>query len=231
MRGANGGHIGAGGWKARIKHAGGAVVVGAVWADTLASVASDAVVTRGVEDGGALEAEFHVFVALADFIGGSEVGFVIAVRGGDYFRGGEAATILRTGVATVEGVRIGRILSRVIAALIGAVRAVDGVEEGVEGSTFDQVAHLVKSYWLRINQGHSVLKVEIRFAVVFEAFRLGLYDGSVHKVRCGSDLLLIFGKVGEEHVKISLEIGFGSVLDDPIVYQLVHNSIRRGASN
>ena len=137
MRSANGGHVGAGGWKARVKHAGGAVVVGAVWADTLASVASDAVVAGGVENGGALEAKFHVFVALADFVGGSEVGFIVAVRGGDYFCGREAATILRTGVTTVEWVGIGRILSGVIATLVGAVRAVDGVEEGVEGSAFD----------------------------------------------------------------------------------------------
>ena len=137
MRGADGCDVGAGGWETRIEHAGGAVVVGAVWGDTLSSVASDAIVTGGVQDGGALEAEFHVFVALADFVGGGEVGFVVAVRSGDYFCGGEAATVLRTGVATWEGVGIGRILSGVIAALVGAVRAVDGVEEGVEGGAFD----------------------------------------------------------------------------------------------
>ena len=151
LRRADGGDVGAGGWEARVEHARGAVIVGAVWGDTLASVASDAIVTRGVENGGALKAEFHVFVALADFVGGSEVGLVVAVRGGDYFCGGEATTILRTGVAAWERVGIGGILGGVIAAFVGTVRAVDGVEEGVEGSAFDQVADLVEGYWLRIN--------------------------------------------------------------------------------
>ena len=137
MRGADGGNVGASSREARVEHARCAVVVDAAWADTLASVASDAVVAGGVEYGGTLEAEFHVFVALADFVGGREVGFIVAVRGGNDFCSGKAATVLRTGVAAWVGIGIGRILGGVIAALVCAIRAVDGVEEGVEGGAFD----------------------------------------------------------------------------------------------
>ncbi len=74
LRGADSGDVGAGGGEGGVEGAGAAGVVGAAGAfgsgAALAAVAGDARVAGGVEDGGALHAEFHVFVALADFVGG-----------------------------------------------------------------------------------------------------------------------------------------------------------------
>ena len=74
LRGADGGDVGAAAGEGGVEDAGGAVVVKfGDGVDASAAVAADAVVPRGVEDGDALEAEFHVFATLAEFVGGGQV--------------------------------------------------------------------------------------------------------------------------------------------------------------
>lgn len=116
----------------------------------MAAVARDAAVPRREEEGSAREAEFHVLHALALFVGGGEVGFVVAVGGGDDFCGGETAAVFGALVGSWagEGVGVGGVLERVVA---GAVGSVEGVEEIVEGGAFNLVADLVEGGFLRVD--------------------------------------------------------------------------------
>lgn len=132
LRGANGGDVGACGGKTRVEDPRGTVVVLlCCGVDALAAVAGDTAVAGGEEEGGAGEAELHVFHALAAFVGGGEVGFVVAVGGGDDFCGGEPPAVFRALVGSWAGVGVGvgGVLEGVVA---GAVGSVQGVEEIVE---------------------------------------------------------------------------------------------------
>ncbi len=171
LGGADGGDVGAGAGEGRVEEAGGAVVVlFRDGVDAAAAVAGDAVVARGVDDADALEAEFHVFLALAHFVKWGQVGllkmsvlllgetneerstyFVIAIRGANYVGGCVPTAVLRP-LVTTKGIGIDGVLRWVVSALKSAVRTVNGVEEVVERRTLNQVTHLVESYLLRVDE-------------------------------------------------------------------------------
>jgi hypothetical protein len=116
----------------------------------LASITSDTVVSRGVQNRDTHQAKLHIFVALALLVLRSQIRLIVTVRRGNDFGGGVSATILRALVASVW-VWIGSILDWIVAALVCAVAAIDGVQEVVEGCAFNKVADLVKSDFLGIH--------------------------------------------------------------------------------
>ena len=171
LRGADGGDVGAAAGEGRVEDAGGAVVVPfRDRVDAAAAVAGDAVVSGGVDDCDALQAEFHVFLALAHLVGWGQVGllgmsvltlknvwgetryFVVPIGGADHVGGSVATAVLRPLVTTTSGIGIGGVLCWVVPTLKGAVRSVNGVEEVVEGCTLDQVTDLVESYLLGVDE-------------------------------------------------------------------------------
>lgn len=80
LRGADGGDVGAAAREGRVEDAGGAVVVQfRDGVDATAAVAGNAEVAGGVDDRDALEAEFHVFLALTHFVVRGQVGLVMLV--------------------------------------------------------------------------------------------------------------------------------------------------------
>ena len=78
-------------------------------------------------DGHALQAEFHVFVALAHLVEGGQVRFVVGVGCRDYVGCCEAATVFGAGVPAWVRVGIYAVLGWVVAALVGTVGTVDGI--------------------------------------------------------------------------------------------------------
>jgi hypothetical protein len=116
----------------------------------LASIASDTVVSRGVQNRDTHQAKLHIFVALALLVLWSQIRLIVTVRRGDDFGGGVAATVLWALIASVW-VWVGGILNWVVTALVCAVAAIDGVQEVVEGCAFNKVADLVKSDFLGIH--------------------------------------------------------------------------------
>ena len=219
LRGADGGDVGAGAGEGGVEFARGAVVVfarGGV--DALAAVAGDAVVARGVEHRHALEAEFHVFVALAHLVEGGQVGFVVGVGGRDDICGCVAAAVFGTGVGAWVGVRVGiyAVLGGVVAALVGAVGTVDGIEEVVEGCALDEVTGLVECHLLGVDQSHGVLQVEVRLAVVLKPFDSGLINTTVNGIENGRLPNQRLGEVCEKQVQIALEVSLGSIFNDAV---------------
>ncbi len=84
------------------------------------------------DDGDALHAELHVFVALAFLVGSGQVGFLTAVGYGDHIRGLVDSALQASLVAAWVGVGVGGV-ERAVAGFaegrIGAVGAIDGVQE------------------------------------------------------------------------------------------------------
>ena len=217
LGGADGGDVGAGAGERGVEDTGGAVVVLAGFGvDALAAVTCDAEVAGGVEDGGAGHAELGVFLALAAFVEGGQVGFVVAVGGGDDFGGGEAAAGLGALVAAGEGVRVDTVLSGVVAAFEGAVGTVDAVEEIVEGGALGKVADLVEGDGDRVDERHGVFEVEVGFTVEIEGFVVCLVDTAIDGVEDGGSLDLVLGEVGEEEVEVTLEVCLGCIFDDTV---------------
>ena len=69
---------------------------------------------------------------------------------------------------------VDRILGGVVST---AVRGVESVEEVVERGAFDVVSGLVESNVLfAAYEGHTVLEIEVGFAVVFEACLITLHE-------------------------------------------------------
>ncbi len=216
LRRADGGHVGTCGREGRIELAAGAIVVGAVGADALVKVARHAVVARGVEEGRALEAEFHVLVALALLVESGQVGFVVAVGGADDLCGSEAAASFGPFVAAWEWIGVDAVLGWVVSTFVTAVAAVNGVKEVVEGGTFDDIAGLVKCYWLRIDERHGVFKIEVGFAIESETSICSLDDGTIDEISGRGTLDLVCREIGEEKVEVALQEGLWCVLHDAV---------------
>ena len=105
LRGADSGDVRAGCWKGWVEGSRASSVVGAACAfgsgAALATIAGDSVVAGRIENRDALHAEFHIFVALADFVGSGEVGLVVAVRGRDDSGSAELSTVFALVAATI----------------------------------------------------------------------------------------------------------------------------------
>lgn len=181
----------------------------------MATVTGNTVVAGGVEHGNTHQAELHVLIALALLVEGCQVGLVVAVGRGDDLSSSELAAVLGTLVAAVW-VRVDGVLGWVIAAFVGAVAAVNGVKEIVEGSALDQVTDLVESNLLWVHQGHGVLQIQVRFAVEVEGTVSRLHDTAVDQVSDWALANLLTGEVPKEHVQVGRNVGLGSVLDDTV---------------
>lgn len=138
-----------------------------------------------------METELHVLVALTLFVGWGQVRLVVAVGCRDDFGGSETAAVFRSLVPTVW-VGVGCVLQWVVSAFVRAVRAIDGVEEIVERSAFDEISDLVQRHLLGIDKRHRIFEVEIGLSVEVETLVLGLNNGSIDQVgRRGTlDLIL-----------------------------------------
>ena len=116
LRGANSGDIRTGCWKGGVEGSRASSVVGAACAfgpgAALATITGNSGVTGGVENRDALHAEFHIFIALAYFVSGREVGFVVTVRGRDDSGSAELSTVFALVAAAigigVDAVTFGR---------------------------------------------------------------------------------------------------------------------------
>ena len=142
-------------WEAGIEFSRGAIGVSAVaWCygfiDALASITSDTVVSRGVQNRDTHQAKLHVFVALALLVLWSQIRLIVTIGRGDDFGCGVATTVLWALVASVR-VWVGGILDWVVTAIVCAVTTIDGVQEVVEGCAFNKAADLVKSDFLGIH--------------------------------------------------------------------------------
>ena len=105
------------GW---VEPAGRAIIVATVGGDALPTISSDAIISGRVEKRGALKAKFHVLIALAHLIGGSQIRFVVGVRSRNCLRRGKATAVFRTLVAT-ERIGIDCILGWIVPSIGGTV--------------------------------------------------------------------------------------------------------------
>lgn len=103
---------------------------------TVATISSNSIVTRAVEDSNTHQAEFSILRALAGSIEGRKISFVVRIRCRDNISRLCSAAIFRALVASAVWVRVNGVLSWIISSLKGAVGAIDCVKEVVERGTF-----------------------------------------------------------------------------------------------
>lgn len=100
--------------------------------------------------------------------------FVIAVGRADDFGSCEAAAVLWAFVAVLGcwiavWIWVCGVLGWIVISLVGAVGAIDSIEEVIERGAFHCVADLVEGSLLRVDQGHRIFEVQIGLAVVDES--------------------------------------------------------------
>jgi len=154
-------------------------------------------------------------VALALLVLWGQIRLVVSVGRGDDLGRGVAAAVLWALVATVR-VRVNGILGWVVTAFVCAVAAINGVQEVVEGCTFNEVADLVESDLLGIHERHSVLKIQIALSIESEAHVRLLKHTTINAVQDRPVSNLRFRKVAEEQVQVTRHVGLRTVLNDTI---------------
>lgn len=180
--GSDGRHIWAVNGEGRVED--GAIVQAAVWS-------GNAGVSRGDDDGDTLQAELHVFAALALLVVYRRLGFVAAIRDRDHV-GRLVHTALQLAlVAAGSGIWVGRVISIVASDSVGgesAVGAVNRVEKVVQKSR-ELVVGLVVGI-VRLEQNTSLgpddrvrdLKVQVGFRTsVGDTRRRG---GAIDTLQC-----------------------------------------------
>lgn len=123
------------------------------------------------EVGGTLETEFHEFVALALLVVAGELVFLLTVGDGDDVCGFVDAALEVTFVSAGRGIGIRGVDAGEVAGFVeggvGAVGAVDSVEEGVEDAEIlgtrcvDVVVGLKELNGLRVDEGVGEFEVEV----------------------------------------------------------------------
>lgn len=175
-----------------------------------AVVGGNAIVATGYDDSGALETELHELVALA--LCGDRLANCCLVRE----KGARVYTNLEEGrspemlVATVRdgndtcGVKgVAHLVGVTIAIILGAERAVDGIEEGQEDVGI--AAHLEQGNGLGVDDGVGHVKVEVRLAAsILGPVGCGC---AVDEVQCWASTRGNIGGGGsEELVKVLLRV-------------------------
>ena len=220
--GARGGEVGARCWEI----GGEDVSVGAEAAVcvVVARGARDAGVAGRDEDGHALHAEFHEFVALALLVGGWEVGFLAAVGDTNNVGGLVDSALKRSLVAAWLGIRVWWVERAVAGFSKGGVRAigaVNGVEkvveeafEGIVGFV-DVVVSLEEDAVLGVDDWIGDLEIQIGFgAGVCESGNR--CSGAIDTVESGvSSLRNVGGKRQEKVIEICLAVHITQVFEDP----------------
>lgn len=91
-----------------------------------------------------MQTELHVLMTLALLVKGREVGFVVCIGSRDDLGRRETAAILWTLVAAVR-IRVDTILRWIVTAVIGAVTAVNSVQEIIEAGALYEITNLNRS--------------------------------------------------------------------------------------
>lgn len=192
----------------------------------VALIAPHAVVARGHDDRGALQAQLHDLVALALKVVCGQIALAATIRYGDDV-GGLVDAALQLALVAV-GVRVGWVeafrgsaVAGLAVGAVGAVAAVDGVEESVvetevgrvEGRLVDLVVLIVgleENRALRPDEGPRCHEVEVRLHTSIIFINAGLFDGthraineSVFGVRAVGDIRV---ESAEERVQIVLAV-------------------------
>ena len=156
-------------------------------------------VAGGGEDSDALEVELEVFVALAVEVVGREVGLGPGVRDGDdlWVRVGAAVEVLIA--VGGEGVGVYRVEGWVE---IGTVVGVVGSEHGVERAPEVCITNLDVADFLRPDEGHSVLEVEVRLHAEYLVVEVGVVVSPCDALHLGTLADHVGLEVGEEVVHV-----------------------------
>ena len=213
-----GGEVGAGGREVgRVD----LVVVAETVAGTgAAAAACNAGVTRRDDHGDTLHAELHELGTLATLVRDGEFGLRATVRDGDHVRGLVGAAHARLVVPAGHVVRVHGVDVVLAGWVLVAVRAIDGVQEGVEEAGrrvvvgVDGIVGLEENRVLRPDQRVRDLEVEVGFSSGLE----GAVHGSTSTVHGPEFGVCARGNLGvdrgEEQVQVRLAVDVAQVFVD-----------------
>jgi len=148
-------------------------------------------------------------------IGEGKIGFIVPIGGGDNISRFDSPTVVFALVTSRSGIGIVGILVRLVASLECAIRAVESIEQVVKRSSFEKITDLVQGDLLRAtSKCHSVLKIQIRLAIILETRVFGLHNTTINRDHFGFGADVGFRVVLEEQVEVGLDKRLWGVFDD-----------------